>query len=151
MSCPWVSRTTVAAVVAIVAVVSLVATPAFARRARPGRASSASSVLRMRAPATPESTSLSGLASSATKAPPATKASAPVTKAGPKRVPHRRARLSPISFPETHAPPFYERGWFWPVVGGIAAAIIVTIIIVESVGGDSRMPQGSLGTIDVTL
>ncbi|PID39294.1 MAG: hypothetical protein CSA65_08915 [Proteobacteria bacterium] len=55
----------------------------------------------------------------------------------------RGRALKTIELPKDTAPPFYERGWFWPVVGGIAAAIIVAIVVAESVGGDDRMPLPS--------
>jgi hypothetical protein len=63
----------------------------------------------------------------------------------------RGGELTKLELPKDADPPFYERGWFWPVVGVVAAAIIITIVVAESVGGDDRMPTGSLGTIGVIV
>lgn len=59
--------------------------------------------------------------------------------------------LTALDAPSDSAPKFYERGWFWPVLGGIVAAVIITVVIAESVGGSDRMPTGSLGTIEITV
>lgn len=59
--------------------------------------------------------------------------------------------LTALDSPSESEPKFYQRGWFWPVVGGIVAAVIITIVIAESVGGSDRVPTGSLGTVTVSL
>ena len=43
--------------------------------------------------------------------------------------------------------PIYKRGWFWGAVAGVAAAGIVTALLLS---GDPDRPRGSLGALDLT-
>jgi tetratricopeptide (TPR) repeat protein len=43
--------------------------------------------------------------------------------------------------------PFYKTWWFWTAIGVVVACGTVSAIVASRVGGDTRVPEGELGTI----
>ena len=62
-----------------------------------------------------------------------------------------RPNVLSVSEPSKAEPaaPFYEKWWFWTIVGGAVAAATAGTIYALSSGGKAELPSGSLGTVDL--
>jgi hypothetical protein len=73
--------------------------------------------------------------------------SAPPPRAGPREPPPREPARAPRDEGEKKSRPLYKQWWFW-VVAGVSAVIIVSIVTADSDGDDGRarmLPFGDAG------
>jgi tetratricopeptide (TPR) repeat protein len=62
----------------------------------------------------------------------------------------RLAALAEARRKEQEKPPaFYETWWFWTIVGSVVAAAAGGTVYALSSGGDTVLPSGNLGTLDL--